>query len=94
MARKTPGLNTSSMADISFLLLTFFLMTSSINTDQGIARRLPPPLPPDQDKPEVRERNIFVVKINSKDRLLYNGEIGRIEDLRDRAKEFLANPEN
>lgn len=94
MARKTPGLNTSSMADISFLLLTFFLMTSSINTDMGIARRLPPPLPPDQDKPEVRERNIFVVKINSKDRLLYNGEIGRIEDLKDRAKEFLGNPED
>ena len=92
--RSTPGLNTSSMADISFLLLTFFLMTSSINTDQGIARRLPPPLPPNQDKPEVRERNIFVVKINSKDRLLYNGEIGDIKDLRDRAKEFLGNPEN
>ncbi len=94
MARKTPGLNTSSMADISFLLLTFFLMTSSINTDMGIARRLPPPLPPNQDKPEVRERNIFVVKINSKDNLLYDGEYGRIEDLKDRAKEFLGNPQN
>lgn len=96
MAKKsTPGLNTSSMADISFLLLTFFLMTSSINTDQGIARRLPPPLPPNQpDPPEVRERNIFVVKINSHDLLLFNGEYGRIEDLRDRAKEFLGNPQN
>ncbi|MBQ0016134.1 MAG: biopolymer transporter ExbD [Bacteroidales bacterium] len=94
MGRKTPGLNTSSMADISFLLLTFFLMTSSINTDTGIARRLPPPLPPNQEKPEVRMRNIFVVKINSKDRLLFDGEIGRIEDLRDRAKEFLGNPNN
>ena len=92
--RKTPGLNTSSMADISFLLLTFFLMTSSINTDTGIARRLPPPLPPNQETPEVRERNIFVVKINSKDRLLFDGEIGRVEDLRDRAKTFLSNPEN
>ena len=92
--RKTPGLNTSSMADISFLLLTFFLMTSSINTDTGIARRLPPPLPPNQETPEVRERNIFVVKINSKDRLLFDGEIGRVEDLRDRAKTFLSNPDN
>lgn len=95
MAKKsTPGLNTSSMADISFLLLTFFLMTSSINTDQGIARRLPPPLPPEQKAPDVHERNIFVVKINSKDRLLYNGEIGDIKDLKDRAKEFLGNPQN
>ncbi|MBO4588019.1 MAG: biopolymer transporter ExbD [Bacteroidales bacterium] len=93
--RKTPGLNTSSMADISFLLLTFFLLTSSINTDQGIARRLPPPLPPNQDKPpEVRERNIFIVKINSKDRLLFNGEIGDVRDLKDRAKEFLGNPQD
>ncbi len=90
--RKTPGLNTSSMADISFLLLTFFLMTSSINTDTGIARRLPPPLPPNAEPPEVRQRNIFTVKINSKDRLLFNGEVGGIEALRDRAKEFLGNP--
>ncbi len=90
--RKTPGLNTSSMADISFLLLTFFLMTSSINTDTGIARRLPPPLPPNTEPPEVRERNIFTVKINSKDRLLFNSEVGGIEALRDRAKEFLGNP--
>lgn len=93
MGRKTPGLNTSSMSDISFLLLAFFLLVSNINTDQGIARRLPPPLPPNQDKPpEVKERNIFVVKINSKDRLLFNGEVGDIRDLKDRAKEFLGNP--
>jgi biopolymer transport protein ExbD len=93
MGRKTPGLNTSSMSDISFLLLAFFLLVSNINTDMGIARRLPPPLPPNQDKPpEVKERNIFVVKINSKDRLLFNGEVGDIRDLKDRAKEFLGNP--
>ena len=95
MGRKTPGLNTSSMSDISFLLLAFFLLVSNINTDQGIARRLPPPLPPNQPKPpEVKERNIFVVKINSKDRLLFNGEVGDIRDLKDRAKEFLGNPTN
>lgn len=92
--RTTPGLNTSSMADISFLLLTFFLLVSSINTDMGIARRLPPPLPPNQEIPDVRERNIFIVKINSKDRLLFNGEVGDISLLKDRAKEFLSNPAN
>ena len=94
MGRKTPGLNTSSMSDISFLLLAFFLLVSNINTDQGIARRLPPPLPENQEKPDVKERNIFVVKINSKDRLLFNGEVGDIRDLKDRAKEFLGNPNN
>jgi biopolymer transport protein ExbD len=83
------------MSDISFLLLAFFLLVSNINTDQGIARRLPPPLPPNQkDTPEVKERNIFVVKINSKDRLLFNGEVGDLQDLKDRAMEFLGNPSN
>lgn len=90
--RKTPGLNTSSMSDISFLLLTFFLMTSSINTDMGIARRLPPPVPENTEIPDVRERNIFVVMINSKDKVLFNGEVGDVSLLKDRAKEFLGNP--
>ncbi|MBR1798486.1 MAG: biopolymer transporter ExbD [Bacteroidales bacterium] len=94
MARKTPGLNTSSMSDISFLLLAFFLMVSNINSDMGIARKLPPPLPDNVEPPEVRERNIFVVMVNKDDRLLFNKEYGRIDDLKDRAKEFLGNPEN
>ncbi len=94
MARKTPGLNTSAMSDISFLLLAFFLMVSNINSDMGIARRLPPPLPDNVEPPEVRERNIFTVLVSKDDRLLYNNEYGRIEDLKDRAKEFLGNPEN
>ena len=94
MARKTPGLNTSSMSDISFLLLAFFLMVSNINSDMGIARRLPPPLPENVTPPEVRERNIFVVMVNKDDALLYNNEWGRIEYLKDRAKEFLGNPDN
>ncbi|MBR4715059.1 MAG: biopolymer transporter ExbD [Bacteroidales bacterium] len=92
--KSTPGLNTSSMSDISFLLLAFFLMVSNINTDMGIARRLPPPLPPDFTPPEVRERNIFQVKINRNDRVLFNKEVGDISLLKDRAKEFLGNPQD
>ncbi len=94
MARKTPGLNTGAMSDISFLLLAFFLMVSNINTDMGIARRLPPPLPENTDVPDVRERNIFAVFVSKDDRMLYNNEYGRIENLKDRAKEFLGNPNN
>ena len=90
--KSTPGLNISSMSDISFLLLAFFLMVSNINTDMGIARRLPPPLPPDFTPPEVRERNIFQVKINRNDRILFNKEVGDISLLKERAKEFLGNP--
>lgn len=87
--RSTPGLNTSSMADISFLLLAFFLMVSSINNDLGIHRTLPQPLPDNVEKPEVRQRNIFQIKISSKNKILFNGEIGDLAALKEKAKEFL-----
>ena len=97
MARKTPGINTGSMADISFLLLTFFLLTSSINSEQGIPRRLPPP----SDKKEiadVNKRNVLTVLVNFNDELLVkNNLLDRIipiDQLKDVAKEFLANPQN
>ena len=67
MAKKSPTINGGSMSDISFLLLTFFLLTSSINTDLGIARKLPPPLPPDAPKPEIHDRNVFKVAVNFRD---------------------------
>lgn len=92
--KKLPALNSSSMSDISFLLLTFFLLTSSINTDSGIQRRLPPPADPNQKPPEIHERNTFVVLVNMADNLLINGEAGDINSLKERAKEFLANPNN
>ena len=97
MARKKktlPGMNSSSMADISFLLLTFFLLTSSINTDLGIQRRLPPPSDPNVQPPEIYKRNTFTVKVNRADQLLFDGQIGEVTGLKDRAKEFLSNPQN
>ena len=94
MGKKCPELNSGSMSDISFLLLTFFLLTSSINTDMGIPRRLPPPLQADMVPPEVRQRNIFIVKINSQNRLFFDGQIGDLKALKARAKEFLSNPQN
>ena len=92
MAKKSPTINGGSMSDISFLLLTFFLLTSSINTDLGIARKLPPPLPPDAPKPEIHDRNVFKVAVNFRDELQVQGKLADIADLRDMAKEFLANP--
>ncbi|MCM1531556.1 MAG: biopolymer transporter ExbD [Bacteroides sp.] len=94
MAKKSPTINGGSMSDISFLLLTFFLLTSSINTDLGIARKLPPPLPPDAPKPEIHDRNVFKVAVNFRDELQVQGARVEIADLRDMAKEFLANPAN
>lgn len=96
MAKKSPELNTGAMADISFLLLTFFLLTSSIDTDLGISRLLPPPPDPtvEQDKAEVRKRNMFVVLINTYDQLLVRGRPGDISTLRRDVKEFVSNPFN
>lgn len=92
--KELPELNSSSMADISFLLLTFFLLTSSINTDKGIQRRLPPMSDPSVKPPDIHRRNTFIVLVNKDDKLLFNGELGDINMLKDRAKEFLANPSN
>jgi len=92
MVKKSPPINSGSMADISFLLLTFFLLTSSIDTDQGIIRRLPPPLPPNADKPEIKERNVLKVLVNMNDELRVKGENLDISELRRVTKEFLGNP--
>lgn len=96
MARKLTPINASSMADISFLLLIFFLVTTSMNVSTGLTRRLPPPLPPDQ-KPEdvdINRRNLFVVKINSFNQLLVQGEEIDIRNLKEKAKEFIENKNN
>lgn len=94
MARKTPELQTSSMADISFLLLTFFLLTSSIDTDLGLSRKLPPLPDPKAPPPEIKKRNVFVVLVNAYDMLLVEGKPGNIKTLRKEAKEFFLNPNN
>lgn len=96
MARKLSPINASSMADISFLLLIFFLVTTSMNVSTGLTRRLPPPLPPDQQPQDIdiNKRNLFVVKINSMNQLLVQGEELDIRDLKEKAKEFIENKSN
>lgn len=95
MARNTPKINTGSMADISFLLLTFFLLTSSINTEQGIPRRLPP-AKKDKDKEivDINKRNVLNVVVNFNDAVWVNGEELLLAQLKDKALEFLENPNN
>jgi len=92
MARKVPQLNMSSTADISFLLLTFFLLTSSISTDKGLSRMLPPLPDPNAKPPIIKERNVFTVLVNTYDQLLVEGKPGDIRNLRRQVKEFIANP--
>lgn len=95
MARSLGEINASSMADIAFLLLIFFLVTTTMNVDTGLARMLPP-MPEDQEdtKQDVKQRNIFTVLINKSDRLLVDGQPMDISMLKDEAKEFISNPNN
>ena len=94
--RKTPGINGSSSADIAFMLLIFFLITTSMDTDQGLARRLPPPVPKDQKKQDVdiNKRNLLVVLINSQNQILCGDQFVDIKQLKDKVKEFIDNPYN
>ena len=94
--RSVPELNSSSTADISFILLIFFLTTTSMDTDKGLARRLPPP-PEDnmeQEDTKVKERNVLQVRINAMDELMIGSDMADVSEIRARAKEFIDNPEN
>ena len=95
--RKVPGINASSTADIAFMLLIFFLITTSMDTDQGLARRLPPPVPKDQKKDadmDIKKRNLLVVLVSSSNQVLCANEVIDVKQLKDKVKEFIDNPYN
>ena len=94
MAKKTPAINSSSTADIAFLLLCYFLMTTTMGTQTGLSRRLPPMPDPNQkvEDQKVNRRNIIIVKINSADRILAGSEPIDVSQLKDKIKIFLTNP--
>jgi len=93
--RSGPGeINAGSMADIAFLLLIFFLVTTTMDTDAGILRLLPPIVEDELEMDKVKERNVYVVLINDADMLLVEGEMMDIKNLRAGAKEFMTNPAN
>lgn len=93
-SKKTPEINGSSMADISFIALIFFLMVTTMDKEEGISRRLPA-LPTEDQKIEdqkVNRRNIIQVKINASDRLFAGNQPMDVSQLKDQIKEFLTNP--
>lgn len=94
MPRKLPEYNSSSLADIAFMLLIFFLVTTTMDVDSGLRRKLPQWVNPEdiEDTPPIKERNIFVVLVDRNNRLMVEGELCRVEDLKDKTKEFLTNP--
>ncbi|MEH6763973.1 MAG: biopolymer transporter ExbD [Aequorivita antarctica] len=92
MARRaTPEVNAGSMADIAFLLLIFFLVTTTIEKDKGIARQLPPKEPPTDEQVKIKEKNLFIVNVNRSDQLLVEEKLMELKDLRQAAIAFLDN---
>lgn len=90
MARRvSPEINAGSMADIAFLLLIFFLVTTTMDVDSGITRRLPPPVEKPDEDIKINARNILNVLVNKNDRLLVDGKPGDIRTLKDVAKNFM-----
>jgi biopolymer transport protein ExbD len=93
--RKTPEIPSASMADIAFMLLIFFLVATTMDVDSGLERVLPQMPPPDQEEPPpIKERNVFSVLLDANNRLMVEGELIRMEELRDKTKEFMTNPNN
>ncbi|QJP34152.1 biopolymer transporter ExbD [Nonlabens sp. Ci31] len=92
MARRSaPEVNAGSMADIAFLLLIFFLVTTTIEVDSGIASKLPPPIEIESPPPPIKEKNIFQVVVNAENRLLVEDADMEIGKLTDAAVKFLDN---
>lgn len=92
MARRaSPEVNAGSMADIAFLLLIFFLVTTTIETDRGISRKLPPIPEEDVVPPVIKQKNIFTVIVNRNNELLVEDEVMELSALRQAAIEFLDN---
>ena len=95
MARKTPEVNAGSMADIAFLMLIFFLVTTTMDVDTGITRQLSPPVPPDAEIPDHKKRNMMSILVNSHDALMINGKLSDINTLRADVKDFMSiHPDN
>ncbi len=89
--RSAPEVNAGSMADIAFLLLIFFLVTTTIEKDKGILRSLPPIEPPSDEPVIIKQKNLFTVLLNKNDQLLVEDEQMKVKDLRKAAIEFLDN---
>lgn len=90
--RMTNEINAGSMADIAFLLLIFFLVTTTIVEDKGITVKLPPWSEEEPDITRLKERNVYAVLVNAQNQLLVRGQPMNIRDLKNNAKEFIANP--
>jgi len=90
--REVPEVSAGSMADIAFMLLIFFLVATTMDVDSGLARMLPPKLDEiEDDTPPIKERDVLIVQINSMNKIAMEGEPIDITQVKEKAKEFIAN---
>ncbi len=96
MARKSREqneINAGSMADIAFMLLIFFLVTTTMDVDKGITVKLPPWSEEEPDITQLKKRNVFAINVNAFNQLQVRGELMDVKDLKDKTKEFILNPQ-
>lgn len=91
--RESAEINGSSMADIAFLLLIFFLVTTTINVDTGIGMVLPPPLDPTVEPPPIKERNLMKILVNNAGLVTMDDVPTPIDEVQTNLIEFIKNPE-
>lgn len=94
MARKSrsiPEINAGSMADIAFLLLIFFLVTTTMDSDSGITIKLPPYMDITKPPPPLKEKNVLEILVNANNQLLVEDKLTRLDQLRDITKAFITN---
>lgn len=94
MARKTPEINGSSMADIAFLLLIFFLVTTTMDVDSGIYRKLPDWFDNEQTPPPINKRNVLSVLVNRDNVMAVEGQPTEVSELKDKVIDFILNVTN
>lgn len=88
--RETPGLNTTSTADISFMLLIFFLVTTSMDVDKGLLRQLPSPDPQKKEQQTVVDKaNLMELRLTAGDTLLVNGKPMKVSQLKEETIRFV-----
>lgn len=88
--RETPGLNTTSTADISFMLLIFFLVTTSMDVDKGLLRQLPSPEPQKKEQQTVVDKaNLMELRLTAGDTLLVNGKPMKVSQLKEETMRFV-----
>jgi len=85
-------INAGSMADIAFMLLIFFLVTTTMDVDKGITVKLPPWSEDEPDITKLKKRNVFSINLNAQNQLQVRGDLMDVKDLKEKTKEFISNP--